>query len=84
MSIKGVFFDLFGTLLIYGDTEVDITGSLSAGINPILIQRDQFKTVPHSVDFRAYHPSTKTQYKTKNTTGIRTIASLPELIKILE
>lgn len=67
-----------------GDTEEDIAGSLSAGITPILIQRDRFKTVPHSVDFRTDYSSTQTQSNTRYMTGIRTISSLPELIKILE
>lgn len=67
-----------------GDTEEDIAGSLSAGIVPILIQRNKFKTVLHSVDFRTDYSSTQTQPNAKNMTGLRTISSLPELIKILE
>jgi HAD superfamily hydrolase (TIGR01549 family) len=67
-----------------GDTEEDITGSLSAGLVPILIQRDRTKTVLHSHDFRTDYSSTQTQPNAKNMTGIRTISSLPELIDLLE
>ena len=67
-----------------GDTEEDITGSLSAGIVPILIQRDRFKTVLHSDDFRTNHPSTQTKLNVTNMARLRTITGLPELLDILE
>jgi len=67
-----------------GDTEEDITGSLAAGIAPILIQRDRFQTVLHPVDFRAELSSRQTQPGAKNVAGVKTIASLPELIEVLE
>ncbi len=67
-----------------GDTEEDITGSLAAGLVPILIQRDRFEKVFKNVDFRTDYSSTHLQPDTKNLAGIRTITSLPEIIDILE
>jgi putative hydrolase of the HAD superfamily len=67
-----------------GDTEEDVVGARAAGIAPILIQRDQLKTVLSAVDFRTEYPSTQTQPGAKNMAGIRTISNLPELIKLLE
>jgi len=67
-----------------GDAEEDITGSLAAGIMPILIQRDKSEQNDSALDFRTDYPSTQTQHSAKNVTGIRTIGSLPELIDMLE
>jgi putative hydrolase of the HAD superfamily len=44
-----------------GDTEEDIAGSLTAGIGPILIQRDQFHKKNSELDFIAGDQSTQTQ-----------------------
>ena len=67
-----------------GDTEEDITGSLAAGLVPILIQRDRSETVFRTIDFRTDYSSTHLQLDMKGLAGIRTITSLPELIDILE
>jgi putative hydrolase of the HAD superfamily len=67
-----------------GDTEEDIIGSLSAGIAPILIQRDRSNQSGYALDFRTDYRPTQTQTRAKNMAGIRTITSLPELINILE
>jgi len=67
-----------------GDTEDDIACSLSAGIAPILIQRNQLDQSDVASDFKVEYPSIQTQPNTKNMTGIRIIGGLPELIDILE
>ncbi len=59
-----------------GDAEEDITGSLSAGIVPILIQRSRSD--------RTVSPLVPTQPSIGILPGVRTIDSLLELVDILE
>ena len=66
-----------------GDTEEDVTGSLSAEIIPIFIQRARSDQDGYAFDFKTEYRSTQTQPNTKNMTSVRTIATLPELIDIV-
>jgi putative hydrolase of the HAD superfamily len=70
-------------VIYVGDTEEDITGSLSTGIVPILIQRERVVQNSFALDFITDHQGTQTQPDVTNMAGIRTITSLPELIEIL-
>ncbi len=69
-----------------GDTEEDVVGARAAGILPIYLQRDEADNIGVLPDFRV-DVDQETLYppvKTDTLTGVVTINSLPELIKILE
>jgi len=67
-----------------GDTKEDVTGSLSAGIIPVLIQREKSVQDDSVLDFRTSYSSRQTQPNMLNMVDIRKITSLRELIKIIE
>lgn len=67
-----------------GDTEEDVVGARAAGILPILLQRDLADNHGVASDFRADQETVNPPPKANTLTGVVTINSLPELIKVLE
>jgi len=68
-----------------GDAEQDVLGARAAGILPILLQRDLADNIGVLSDFRADvdQETLHSPVEANTLTGVVTINSLPELIKIL-
>jgi len=67
-----------------GDTEEDVVGARAAGILPIYLRRDVMDNYGVASDFRADQEMLHPPLKADTLTGVVTINSLPELIKLLE
>jgi putative hydrolase of the HAD superfamily len=67
-----------------GDSTVDVQGALAAGMCPIRIQRYEFDENYEFVDLKLNQPSSSRAIKESAGTDARTIATLPELIELLQ
>ncbi|MHA1728976.1 MAG: HAD family hydrolase [Promethearchaeota archaeon] len=66
-----------------GDSGVDIQGSLSAGITPILIQRDNTKPIHDEMNYDGTDKKKPTNYLIRNFKKVKKIEKLSDLIELI-
>ena len=65
-----------------GDTDEDILGARTAGIEPVLIRRGEAETEARALDFR-HDRSVSTDVTTISADNVRTVRSLPEIFELI-